>query len=102
LPAEAAQLTGELEILMTDEKGPTPPPTQPVEKMLVIPLSLAQAVLNYLAKQPCGEVYNFVGALMGLKEVPSPTAGKEEKPAPPALVRKRPSPVADSGPAEVS
>lgn len=40
------------------------------DKMLVIPLSLAQGVLNYLAKQPCGEVYNFVTALINLKEVP--------------------------------
>jgi hypothetical protein len=40
------------------------------EKVLLIPAPQAQAILNYLARQPFGEVYNLVPMLMNLKEAP--------------------------------
>jgi hypothetical protein len=55
--------------MMTDEKGPTQ--TAPgSDKVMLISFALAQEVLNYMVKQPCGEVYNMVTALLKLKEAP--------------------------------
>jgi hypothetical protein len=56
-------------------------PKKPIdpETLLVIKAGLAQAVLNYLLRCPCGEVFEMVGALLNLqplvqKEVDVPEA----------------------------
>lgn len=43
-----------------------------MEQNLVIPQPLAQAVLNYLARQPYADVASLVQALLQLQKVPEP------------------------------
>lgn len=58
-------------------------PTAPPEKWVMLKASDAQAMLNYFAKQPCGDVYGFVTLMLNLKECAPP------KPVdPPKLVKK--------------
>ncbi len=45
--------------------------TKPPEN-LIIPIELVQAVANYLAQKPYGEVYQLIAALQQLKPVPQP------------------------------
>lgn len=59
--------------------GPTP--LNP-DALLLIRAGDAQALLNYLSGQPCGQVYVLVTTLMNLQPVPKPAPVKEpEKPA---------------------
>ena len=44
------------------------------EKLFLIRAADAQAVINNLAKQPCGEVYALVTALLNLQAAPIPAA----------------------------
>ena len=39
-------------------------------KVFLLPEQLGQVILNYLAKQPYGEVAPMVGGIMNLKEAP--------------------------------
>ena len=50
------------------------------EKLFLIRAADAQAVLNNLAKQPCGEVYALVTTLLNLQAAPvaAPAAAPEE------------------------
>jgi len=44
------------------------------EKLFLIRAADAQAVINNLAKQPCGEVYALVTTLLNLQAAPIPAA----------------------------
>ncbi len=44
----------------------------PDEQEFLIPIGLAQAVLNYLVQRPYNEVSELVGGLSGLKQAANP------------------------------
>jgi hypothetical protein len=50
------------------------------DTMLLIPKSLAQAILNYLAERPWKEVYQAQQQLMALEKAPQPTGSLKDVP----------------------
>lgn len=55
--------------------------TEQQPKELIIPLELVQAIGNYLAQKPYGEVYQLIAALQQLQPAlqEPPSAAKETK-----------------------
>lgn len=50
--------------------------------MLLIPIPVAQAILNYLATQPYQQVHELIHALQALEPAPEPTAPSPDAPTP--------------------
>lgn len=54
------------------------------EPLLLIPVSLAQGIGNYLAQKPWAEVHQAMEALQALKPAPVPEPVAQPEPAAPA------------------